>query len=851
MITVDQPVDVLLSDGTTVQLRPIRPSDGPGIVAMHSRFSERTRYLRYFSPYPRIPDRDLRRFVNVDHRDREAFVVLVGDRIVAVGRYERLGPQAPEAEVALVVEDAYQGRGIGSVLLEHLADAAGRNDIANFVAEVLPANGAMLRVFSDFGYQVQRQFADGVVHLTFPIAPTDATLEVQRGREHRTEARSVARLLAPRGVAVYGASATGQGVGAAVLGHLRDGGYRGVVVPVHPGAATVGGLPAYPSAAEAGVPVDLAVVAVPPEAATEVVADAAAAGAHGLVVISAGFAEAGGDGAAAQRALVRAAHAAGMRVVGPNCLGVANTDPAVRLNATLAPRLPVPGRVGIFSQSGAFGVALLAEADRRGLGLSSFVSAGNRADVSGNDLLQYWQDDPGTDVIMLYLETFGNPRKFARLARRIGREKPVVALASPARPPGVGDSAGPDEVAVGALFAHSGVIRVDTVAELLDVGVLLAHQPLPAGPRVGVVGNSSALTGLAATACAAQGLTVARGYPRDVGPRAGAAEFAAALAETGADDEVDALVVMFAPPLPGQLTDTEADFAAALPSAFAAGKPAVATLLVGRAPAGVPAYPSVEEAVRALARVAAYADWLRRPAGVPPELPRIDRVAAHTALRPEALDPAGLLAAYGIDVVESVPARSAGEAAEAAARLGFPVALKAAAPRLRHRLDLGAVRLDLPDDVTLRRAYAEMSALFGAEVLVQPMVPPGVACVVELVEDPAFGPVVGFGLGGVATDLLGDRAWRAVPLTDLDAAELVDEPRAAPLLRGHRGATPVDRAALADLLLRVGRLADEQPRVRALTLNPVLARPDGISVLHATVRVGSAVPRPDTGPRRL
>ncbi|MEU8043738.1 GNAT family N-acetyltransferase [Micromonospora echinofusca] len=851
MTTVEQPVDVLLSDGTTVQLRPIRPSDGPGVVAMHSRFSERTRYLRYFSPYPRIPERDLQRFVNVDHRDREAFVVLVGERIVAVGRYERLGPQAPEAEVAFVVEDAYQGRGIGSVLLEHLADAARRNDIASFVAEVLPANGAMLRVFSDFGYQVQRQFADGVVHLTFPIAPTDATLEVQRGREHRTEARSVARLLAPRGVAVYGASATGQGVGAAVLGHLRDGGYTGAVVPVHPSAASVAGLPAYPSAADAGVPVDLAVVAVPPEAATKVVADAAAAGAHGLVVISAGFAEAGGEGAAAQRALVRAAHAAGMRVVGPNCLGVANTDPAVRLNATLAPRLPVPGRVGIFSQSGAFGVALLAEADRRGLGLSSFVSAGNRADVSGNDLLQYWQDDPGTDVIMLYLETFGNPRKFARLARRIGRDKPVVALASPARPPGVGDSAGPDEVAVAALFAHSGVIRVDTVAELLDVGVLLAHQPLPAGPRVGVVGNSSALTGLAATACAAQGLTVATGYPRDVGPRAGAAEFAAALAEAGADDEVDALVVVFAPPLPGQLTDTDADFTAALPSAFAAGKPAVATFLVGRAPAGVPAYPSVEEAVRALARVAAYADWLRRPAGVPPELTRVDRSAAHAALRPEALDPAGLLAAYGIDVVESVPARSAGEAAEAAARLGFPVALKAAAPGLRHRLDLGAVRLDLPDAATVHRAYAEMSALFGADVLVQPMVPPGVACVVELVEDPAFGPVVGFGLGGVATELLGDRAWRAVPLTDLDAAELVDEPRAAPLLRGHRGAAPVDRAALAELLLRVGRLADEQPRVRALTLNPVLARPDGFSVLHATVRVGSAVARPDTGPRRL
>ncbi|WP_422752741.1 GNAT family N-acetyltransferase [Micromonospora sp. WMMD708] len=847
MTTVDQPVDVLLSDGSTVALRPIRPQDAPEIVAMHGRFSERTRYLRYFSPYPRIPERDLHRFVTVDHRDREAFVVLAGDRIVAVGRYERLGPGAPEAEVAFVVEDAYQGRGIGSVLLEHLADAARRAGIGHFVAEVLPTNGAMLRVFADFGYQVQRQFADGVVHLTFPIAPTEATLAVQRGREHRTEARSIARLLAPRGVAVYGASATGQGVGAALLGHLRDGGYPGAIVPVHPVARTVAGLPAYPSAADAGVAVDLAVVAVPPDAAAAVVADAAAAGAHGLVVISAGFAEAGPAGAAAQRSLVRAAHAAGMRVVGPNCLGVANTDERVRLNATLAPVLPAPGRVGFFSQSGAFGVALLAQAQRRGLGLSSFVSAGNRADVSGNDLLQYWQDDPGTDVILLYLETFGNPRKFARLARRIGRDKPVVALASLARP------AGPalDEAAVSALFAQSGVIRVDTVAELLDVGVLLAHQPLPAGDRVAVVGNSSALTGLAATACAGQGLTVADGYPLDVGPHAGVAEFTAALAGAAADDRVDALVAVFAPPLPGQLTVEEADVTAALPATLAAGKPTVVTFLAGRVPAGLPAYPSVEEAVRALGRVGRYAGWLRRDPGTVPELTGVDREAGRDALRGDTADPVALLAAYGVEVVGSVPAGSVDEALAAADRCGWPVALKAAAPGLRHRLDLGAVRLDLADPVALRRAYADLAAGFGAQVLVQPMVPPGVACVVELREDPAFGPVVGFGLGGVATELLGDRAWRAVPLTDRDAAELVDEPRASPLLRGHRGAAPVDRAALADLLLRVGRLADEQPRVRSLTLNPVLARPDGISVLHAAVGVGTAGARPDTGPRRL
>jgi acyl-CoA synthetase (NDP forming) len=621
--------------------------------------------------------------------------------------------------------------------------------------------------------------------------------------------------------------------------------------------------------------VDLAVVAVPPSVIAQVVADAAAAGASGLVVVSAGFAEAGEQGAAAQRALLDAARAGGMRVIGPNCLGIANTDPAVRLNATLAPLLPPAGRVGFFSQSGALGVALLAEADRRGLGLSSFVSAGNRADVSGNDLLQYWQDDPGTDAVLLYLETFGNPRKFARVARRMSRIKPVVAVASATRPPGLaGDRPGPDANAVTALFARSGVIRVDTVAELFDVGLLLAHQPLPAGHRVAVVGNSSALSNLAVAACRANGLTVADGYPYDISPEAGAHDLAAALSAAAADDRADALVVVFAPPLPGQLPDSDADFAGALGAVALAGeKPTVATFLLGQLPARVPAYPSVEEAVRALARVVRYADWLRQPPGTIPELSGIDPAAARAALDAHAGSDAGtaskpgtasvagsaseaafvgdLLAAYGIPVVPSAATSGLDAALAAAQRFGYPVALKAAGRALRHRIDLGAVRLGLSDEASVRAAYAEMAEAFGTDMLVQPMVAPGVACTVEVVEDPAFGPVVGFGLGGVASELLGDRAWRAAPLTGRAAAALVDEPRAAPLLHGYRGAEPVDRQALIDLLVRVGRLADEHPRIRRLSLNPVLARPDGYAVLHAAVEVGDPTPRPDTGPRRL
>lgn len=866
-LAADRSADVLLRDGTTVHLRQIRPDDADAVVAMHARFSERTRYLRYFSPYPRIPERDLQRFVNVDHRDREAFVVVSGDRVFAVGRYDRLGAGSTEAEVAFVVEDAHQGRGVGSVLLEHLAAAARADGIESFVAEVLPANAPMLRVFADAGYQVRRRYADGVVHLSFPIAPTEASLQVQWSREHSAESRSIARLLTPRGVAVYGASATGQGVGAAVLGHLRDGGFTGDIVGVHPVVDRIGGLPAYRRAADAGIPVDLAVVAVTPDAVPGVVADAAAAGAHGVVVISAGFAETGPAGAAAQRELIRTAHVAGLRVVGPNCLGVANTDPRVRLNATLAPQLPPAGRVGFFSQSGALGVALLAEADRRGLGLSSFVSAGNRADVSGNDLLQYWQDDPGTDVVLLYLETFGNPRKFARLTRRIGRTKPVVALASAARRAtahgedpaaavqtgeGAAPAVGPDAVAVTRLFAQSGVIRVDTVAEMFDVGTLLANQPLPVGRRVGVVGNSSALATLASAACQAHRLTAATGYPRTVAPEAGAHDFADMLADAAVDVGVDALVVVFAPPLPGQLADEDADFTSALASVALAGdKPTVATLLVGQPPAGVPTYPSVEESVRALARVADYADWLREPPGTVPQLAGTDPAAAAAVLAVEPVDPAALLAAYGVEVLGSVPAASADEAVAAARQLGLPVVIKAADDGLRHRLDLGAVRLDLASAEAVEQAYREISEQFGRQVLVQRMVAPGVACVVEMVTDPTFGPVVGFGLGGVATDLLGDRAWRAAPLTDRDAAELVDEPRAAPLLRGYRGAGSVDRDALADLLIRIGRLADEQPRIHRLRLNPVLARPGGLTVLHASVRLGSSGARPDTGPRQL
>jgi acyl-CoA synthetase (NDP forming)/GNAT superfamily N-acetyltransferase len=854
---VSHPSDVLLSDGSTVHVRQINPDDADRIVALHARFSDRTRYLRYFSPYPRIPARDLARFVTVDHRDREALVMATGDDLIAVGRYERLGPAATDAEVAFVVEDAYQGRGIGTLLLEHLAEAARAVGITRFVAEVLPENRTMLKVFHDAGYQVSREWADGVVHLTFPIAATSKSVQVQRAREHHPEAASIARLLAPRSVAVYGVRHEGTGAGAQLLRHVVSGGFTGPVYPIHPSASTLEGLRAYPSAGRAPGPVDLAVVAVPAGQVPEVVADAGAAGTHALVVVSAGFAEADDAGAQAQQDLLAKARGQGMRLVGPNCLGIANSDPAVRLNATYAPVMPVRGRVGVFCQSAAMSIAVLSQAHDRGLGLSTFASVGNRADVSGNDLLQFWRDDPHTDVVLLYLETFGNPHKFARIARELARDKPIVAVAAGAAA-GFGSGSArvawprgqaPDDQAVAALFAHSGVIRVETVAELLDVGQILADQPLPAGDRVGVVGNNAALVQLADAACARAnlgGTSGARTPPTVADP----ALLADAVRDTLADDTVDTVLVVVAPPLPGATVD---DAVAAVASAVPGADKPVVTTVVGATSGAhdpVPRFGTVEEAVRALAHVARYAAWRREPIGELPTLSDVDAAAATVVVEHQG-PITELLAAYGVTELPTRAGDTERTVVRAAREVGYPVVVKAAGPDLRHRLDLGAVRLDIADSKMLRSAYAEIAARFGPAVLVQPMAPPGVACIVEVVDDPAFGPVVGFGVGGIATELLGDRAWRAAPLTDVDAAALVRTPRAAEMLHGYRGATPADLAALEDLLLRVSQLADDNPAVKRLLLNPVLAHAEGLSVVHAEVDYGEPLARPDTGPRRL
>jgi acyl-CoA synthetase (NDP forming)/GNAT superfamily N-acetyltransferase len=957
--------DVVLRDGGTARIRPITVDDAERLVSFYEQVSDESKYYRFFAPYPRLSAKDVHRFTHHDFVDRVGLAATVGGEFIATVRYDRIGPDgmpasapADEAEVAFLVQDAHQGRGVASALLEHIAAVARERGIRRFAAEVLPANSKMIKVFTDAGYQQRRSFEDGVVRLEFGLEPTDRSLAVQRAREQRAEARSVQRLLAPGSVAVVGAGRTSGGVGRGVLANLRAAGFTGRLFAVNRALGEddkdIDGVPAHRSVTDIGEPVDLAVVAVPAAHVPEVVAECGEHGVQGLVVISAGYAESGPDGRERQRELVRQARTYGMRIIGPNAFGIINTAPDVRLNASLAPEAPRSGRIGLFAQSGAIGIALLSRLHRRGggvtgvTGVSTFVSSGNRADVSGNDVLQYWYEDPDTDVVLMYLESIGNPRKFTRLARRTAAVKPLVVVQGArhgSAPQGHAVRATElPHTTVSALLRQAGVIRVDTITELVDAGLLLARQPLPAGPRVAILGNSESLGMLTYDACLSEGLRPLR--PLDLTTGASAGDFHAALSRALADDTCDAVVVTAIPTL-GETSPGDAALAEALRSAAAANpsKPVLVVhvelgglaealsaaastapqaadrasgtapqagdrTLSGTAPQAadrapgtegpaplprelpadaevratpetgeatgaateppsrlIPAYPAAERAVRALSEAVHYAQW-RRDAAEPGRVPAYEDIDERgTAERIDALLSTGegltlgaeeagaLLGRYGIRLRQARPAPTPDEAARAAEALGYPVALKTTAPHLRHRADLGGVRLDLADEEQLRRAYSELTELFGSpgelRPVVQGMAPRGVDTIVRTVVDPAAGAVLSFGLAGPASQLLGDMAHRLIPATERDAASLVRSIRTAPLLFGWRGSAPVDTDALEELLLRVSRLVDDHPEVVAVSLEPVVVAPQGLSVLGATVRLARPPLRDDLGPRTL
>ena len=823
---------------------------------------------------PRLSERDVLRFTNVDHVNRVAFVLTVARKMIAVGRFDRIPPEETksagvvEAEVAFLVQDAHQGRGIANLLLEHLAQAGRERGIDRFVADVLPENRRMIQTFREAGYKVVGGFTDGVMRLVFPIDSTDTSVSVMRAREHRAESASIQRFFDARSVAVIGASRRHDTIGQTLVRNLVLGDYQGRVYVVNPAAQSVAGLPAYAAVGDIPDTVDVAIVAVPADAVQDVVLDCAAKGVHGLVVVSSGFAETGEEGRLRQRKLVGLARSYGLRLIGPNCLGIINTSAEYSLNASLATVMPPRGRAGFFCQSGALGVAILEKVARRGLGLSTFVSAGNRADVSGNDLLQYWEEDEDTEVVLLYLESIGNPRKFSRLARRVSERKPVIAVKSGRSTQGVPmghavRSMLAPQAAVDAMFRQAGVIQVDTLDEMFDVAQLVAHQPLPRGNRVAVVGNSDALGLLAADAAVAVGLHVKE--PVALGSDATAEDFEEALDAAIDDPEVDSVVAVYVPPL-NTSGEEVADVLAAVGEQ--SDKPLVCTFLaseglpellrvpdVAGSTAGrgsVPSYAAVEAAVRALARVVEYAAWRAKPQGelVAPET--VDMMAARALVsRILAGTAAGrdldfdelhaLLGAYGIDLWQRFPATTEEEAVAAAERLGYDVVLKATADRLRQRPDLAHVWRNIDTEAEMRDAWQSMQAVVGspetAGFIVQNVAPPGVPVSIAGMEDPLFGPVVSFGVSGPATELMGDRSYRIPPMHSGDASDMVREIRSAPLLFGYRGSEKVDVEAVEHLLLRVAQLKNDLPQVRSLELNLVLVGPNGATVLNGIGRV--------------
>lgn len=821
--------DVVVSDGGTIHLRPITPDDAPALARFHATLSPQSIHWRYFSAKPELTDDELAHLTTVDHVDRVALVAELGGDLVAVARYERDALGGP-AEVAFVVSDAHQGRGIGTLLLEHLAAAGRERGVTTFTADVLAQNRAMLAVFRSAGFQQQAALESTVVSVTMLIEPTDATRAVLEAREHRAEANSVARLLNPRTVAVVGASRSPATAGHQVLRNLLAGRFQGQVFAVNPAADEVAGVPSYSRVQDVPAQLDLAVIAVPAAVVPQTVSECAEAGVRSLVVLSAGFGETGD--VAGQTALRDLARRNGMRLVGPNCIGIVNT--AVGLDATFSSYPPTPGRIAMQSQSGAVGIALLERCARMGLGVSSFVSVGNKADVSGNDLLQYWEDDPNTDVVLLYLESFGNPGKFSRIARRVSRRKPIVTVKSGRTAAGRRAASShtaalaSSETAVDALLGQAGVIRVDTIDQLFDMALLLGSQPLPSGSRVAVLGNSGGPGILATDACATAGLTVpelspatqkalrgvidpngAAANPVDLIATADAAQYEAALRILLADEGIDAVLVICTP----TFASDPAEIAGVLTSLTEVDKPVVGCflawperpqLLRGEGGRRVPTFESPEPAVRALGRAASYGEWRRRSPGTMIELDGFDADRARDVVaRYLANEPGG----------GWLPPNTVTDLLAAAGVQQPPAAV-------------------MPADV-------EEGTTTGVETIV------------GLTHDRLFGPLVLFGLGGITTELLQDRTVRILPLTDLDAAEMVRGLRSSPLLFGYRGAPGVDTAALELLLQRVARLSSSVPEIVELDLNPVIAMAEGVAVVDARVKIEPVVPGPPADLRRM
>jgi acetyl coenzyme A synthetase (ADP forming)-like protein len=895
---------VILRDGTSLTLRALRSSDKALLAAFFSRLSPESIHYRVFGQQGPLTEKQLAYLTELDFEEHVALAAVViaqdgAERIVGIGRYVRVaghrGMAAPSrrAEAAFTVEDAYQGRGIGTLLLEHLVEVAKACGVEQVEAFVLADNARMMEVFAESGFAVKRSLEANVFHVTFPTDATQAFLRASLARERGAAAQSMRAVFEPASVAVVGASRHEGSIGRAILDNLVKCGFNGPIHVVNAHAGEVSGRPAVPTVSAIGAPVDLVIIAVPAASVEEVVKDCARAHARGVVVISAGFGETSGDGGKVEARLAEIARGAGMRLIGPNCMGVLNRDPAISMNATFAPSWPPAGGVSMLSQSGALGLAMLDHAVELHMGIADFVSVGNKADVSANDLLAYWADDPKTQVVALYLESFGNPRKFARIAPEVARKKPIVAVKSGRSAAGTRAAASHSaalasvDVGVDALFAQAGVIRTNTIEELFDVVSLLSTQPLPLGSRVGVVTNAGGPGILLADACEAHGLSLPelsretqsalRGFlpptasvknPVDMIASATPDQFAAAIELVGADPNVDSLVVIYIPPLvtkPEEVAAAVARAAGTVPASkpiatvFMGSRGTPPTLAGGRR-GNIPSYSFPENVALALSAAVRCAEWRKRPTGKVLVLERdvvravrrvVDRLMASGAASPWA--PAGavaeILALVGIRVAPSEQIGPDVElAANAADRLGYPVVLKAVATGLLHKSDVGGVTLGLRDATAVRAAASVMSARIATAghalegFLVQSEIDDGLEALVGVSLDPSLGPLLVAGLGGVQVELLRDVSFRITPVSDVDAAEMADSLRSAKLFDGFRGSPPVDRRAFLDVIQRVSALVEAFPELVELEMNPlkVLPRGRGAIVVDARMRLAPA-----------
>jgi acetyl coenzyme A synthetase (ADP forming)-like protein len=867
--------DVVVRDGSTVCMRQAAEGDVGPLLQFLLSLSPESLYYR-FHGRPALTESMVRALIGLDGTPATTLVAEYGGRIVAFAGYHR-DPGGPDrAEIAFAVSDAVQGHGIGTRLLEQLAKAAREVGIDTFDAYVLGDNRRMLEVFASSGLAETVRVESGVCHVALSLAVTDHYIEQAAARSQIAATASMRAFFEPRVVAVVGANRQRGKIGSEILNNLLAAGFTGTIVPVHPTAATIAGLTAYRRVSDIPGGVDLAIIVVPANEVLAAVDDCISKNLRGICVISAGFSECDRDGRAREAMLVERVRHAGCRLIGPNCMGLLNTDPAVRLNATFSPVYPPRGTVAMSTQSGALGLAILDYAKRLDIGISSFVSVGNKADVSGNDLIQYWAEDSNTSVILLYLESFGNPKKFSEIARRVGRTKPIVAVKAGRSTAGSRAAAShtgalaSNDVVVDALFRQAGVIRTERLEEMFDVAALLAHQPIPRGSRVAILTNAGGPGILAADACEANGLQLpvlseatqselrsflpaaaSVGNPVDMLASAPAAHYDRALAAILRDDGVDSVITIFIPPL---VTDPHA-VAAAMAAAVQGSqdKPVLGVFMRSEgAPAAlapIPSYAFPESAALALARVTAYGRWRSKSIIPAPSLERFDRNEARRivervlkrgggwALPDEAQ---ALLTAAGIDSAASRVATDVEGVARAASQLGFPVALKALGPSLLHKTERKAVCLNIADDAGVRTAYTDFATRFAGEmtaVLVQEMVPRGVEMIVGALHDPLFGPLIACGTGGVLVDVLADSSFRLHPLSASDARDMVDELRGSRLLRGYRGSQPADESALRDVILRVSELVRVAPEIQELDLNPVIVLASGARVADVRLRL--------------